>query len=111
MRGEGLGAGRYLKGLRQATGGVRQMSAPEPDRALMALVAGFVLLVLACIGAFWLAGEQQRSAAWVNHSLEVENRISNVLSLLQDAETGQRGYLLTGRLEFLEPYRIAAPRL
>ena len=87
------------------------MSARSPDRALLALLTGFGLLILACIGAAWLTGEQQRSAGWVNHSLEVENRIARVLSLLQDAETGQRGYLLTRRQQFLGPYQDAAPKL
>ena len=87
------------------------MNTRGSDRALVALLAGFGLLVLACIGAVWLTGEQQRSAGWVNHSLEVENRIARVLSLLQDAETGQRGYLLTRRPEFLSPYEDAAPKL
>ena len=83
----------------------------SPDRALVALVAGLALLALACAGAIWFVNEQQRSAAWVNHSLLVENRISRVLSLLQDAETGQRGYLLTRRPDFLQPYQAAAPRI
>ncbi len=87
------------------------MSSRAPDRALAALVAGFAVLVVGCIAAVWLTGEQQRSEAWVNHSLEVENRITAVLSLLQDAETGQRGYLLTRRPEFLQPYRAALPRI
>ena len=81
------------------------------DRALVALVAGLALLAIACVGAVWLTGEQEKSAAWVNHSLEVENRISAVLSMLQDAETGQRGYLLTRQPEFLKPYQAAAPRI
>jgi len=29
----------------------------------------------------------------------------DLLSALKDAETGQRGFLLTGRDEYLEPYR------
>jgi PAS domain S-box-containing protein len=41
------------------------------------------------------------------HSQQVLNRLSNTLSTVKDAETGQRGYLLTGRLEYLEPYRQA----
>jgi signal transduction histidine kinase/CheY-like chemotaxis protein len=81
------------------------------DRTLAALVAGLALLALACAGAVWFAGQQQRSASWVNHSLQVENRISAVLSLLQDSETGQRGYLLTRRPEFLQPYQAATPKL
>ena len=36
---------------------------------------------------------------------------NQVLSLLQDAETSQRGYLLTGDSSYLEPYRRAADAL
>ena len=34
-----------------------------------------------------------------------------VLSILKDAETGQRGYLLTGRDEYLAPFRTAEDEL
>lgn len=37
------------------------------------------------------------------HSVQ-RNRAQTVLGLLVDAETGQRGYLLTGRKEYLRPY-------
>ena len=77
----------------------------------MAMVAGFALLAVACVGAVWFTDQQQRSAAWARHSLEVETRIAAVLSLLQDAETGQRGYLLTQRPEFLQPYQRAVARI
>ena len=87
------------------------LKSKAPDGALLALVAGLVLLALACAGAIWFVNEQQRSATWVSHSLQVENRISRVLSLLQDAETGQRGYLLTRRSDFLQPYQAAAPKI
>ncbi|MGV7242126.1 CHASE3 domain-containing protein [Caballeronia sp. M23-90] len=30
--------------------------------------------------------------------------LERLLSLLRDAETGQRGYLITGREEYLAPY-------
>ena len=33
---------------------------------------------------------------------------ADLLSTIQDAETGQRGYLLTGDERYLEPYRLAA---
>ena len=35
----------------------------------------------------------------------------HVLSAVQDAETGQRGFLLTGRAYYLEPYQQAAARV
>ena len=34
-------------------------------------------------------------------------KIESLLSVLKDAETGQRGYLLTGRDYYLEPYNMA----
>ena len=43
----------------------------------------------------------------VEHTLSVEAAIGDVLSLLKDAETGQRGYLLVGDEGFLEPLAAA----
>ena len=44
------------------------------------------------------------AAAWVDRSQTIQQEIESTLSFLKDAETGQRGFLLTGREEFLEPY-------
>ena len=38
-------------------------------------------------------------------------RAQDVLRLLVDAETGQRGYLLTGRKEYLRPYEASAKQV
>ena len=35
--------------------------------------------------------------------------LSTLLALYVDQETAERGYILTGRQEFLEPYDAAAP--
>lgn len=43
---------------------------------------------------------------WVNHTHYVIHTTDLLLSSLQDAETGQRGYLLTSKSEYLEPYYI-----
>lgn len=44
---------------------------------------------------------------WVKHTQEVLIESENLISILKDAETGQRGYLLTGDLRYLEPYQSA----
>jgi CHASE3 domain sensor protein len=44
---------------------------------------------------------------WVSHTNEVLAALEGTLSTLKDAETGQRGYLITGRENFLQPYHIA----
>lgn len=75
-----------------------------PNRSVIALVAGFMLLVAAIGASIWLSARQDRSVATIMHTLEVQNRLGAVLSRLQDAETGQRGYLLTGNPQFLAPY-------
>jgi signal transduction histidine kinase len=77
------------------------------NKTLPSLVAGFVLLSVIITAAILLVVRQQQAAAMVLHTQEVENRLTKVLSHLQDAETGQRGYLLTRREPFLQPYRSA----
>ena len=44
---------------------------------------------------------------WVTHTQEVLQRLNGLLIQLVDAETGQRGFLLTGDERFLEPYNAA----
>lgn len=46
--------------------------------------------------------------AMVKHSYRVRKLVADELSILKDAETGQRGFIITGREEYLEPYRGAA---
>ncbi len=59
------------------------------------------------IGAYVNLRRFQRAAAWVSHTQSVQISIRTVLSNLQDIETGQRGYLLTGDLSYLAPYDAA----
>ena len=47
----------------------------------------------------------------MNRSYETRLQIERVFSLLQDAETGQRGYIITGDERFLEPYSHAQTEL
>jgi CheY-like chemotaxis protein/signal transduction histidine kinase/CHASE3 domain sensor protein len=50
-------------------------------------------------------------ALLVTHTHEVLIALSDVLSLAKDAETGQRGYLITGDESYLAPKAIAESRL
>jgi methyl-accepting chemotaxis protein len=45
------------------------------------------------------------------HSYQVQQQMEGVSKLLADAETGQRGFLLTGVDRYLEPYNAAAKAL
>lgn len=56
-------------------------------------------------------GEQIASRGSSAHSQQVLLSISELLSLLVDAETGQRGYLYTGEPQYLEPYQSASRQI
>ncbi len=49
----------------------------------------------------------ERNELWVSHTYAVITNIWHVKSLLEDAETGQRGYIITGQPSYLAPYRTA----
>ena len=69
-------------------------------------------MLAAIVGARSLLIEsQQADNAAVREAFELERRIVLMLSLVQDAETGQRGYLLTGDAPYLAPYRSAVDAL
>lgn len=53
----------------------------------------------------------ERNAGLVMHTHEVLTRTTEILSTVKDAETGQRGYLLTGDVRYLEPYQAAAAQI
>ena len=78
-----------------------------PAPALAALAAAFVaVLVIAGLTYRALAARSDAASA-VNHTNDVEDHLHRFLSGLKDAETGQRGFLLTGAERYLEPYQLA----
>jgi two-component system CheB/CheR fusion protein len=76
------------------------------------IVVGAVLVALALIGLGWIHDVNARrlleANRWVVHSYQVLGSTDDVLGMLRDAETGQRGYLLTGNESYLAPYDAAA---
>ena len=48
---------------------------------------------------------------WVVHTDEVMMNLERLFSLAQDAETGQRGFVITGKERYLAPYNDALPRV
>ncbi len=72
------------------------------------LWAGFlVILILTASILFmdrWQSRQVMEAQSWVAHTHEVVAAIKSVVSEFKDAERGQRGYLLTMKPEFLNPY-------
>lgn len=67
----------------------------------------FVLLII--VGALSYRGVEilTRTSYMVAHTHQSLDHVNSLLSLLKDAETGQRGFLLTGDDAYLDPYRTA----
>ena len=64
---------------------------------------GVALLVTGAVGVVVYRGmsELVATADWVTHTHKVKEAVAEVNSALKDAETGQRGFLLTGEERYL----------
>ena len=80
-------------------------------RKILPLVIGICLLALTAISAIWLTARQEDAGKWVRHTLEVQKHLGRVQLLVTRAETGQRGYVLSGDPAYLAPYQEAQARL
>ncbi|MCA9601785.1 MAG: CHASE3 domain-containing protein [Polyangiales bacterium] len=65
-----------------------------------------IMIVIAFVG-YRSTTDLLEQAEWVNHTREVRKQLGDLLTEMLDAETGQRGYILTGDESFLEPYQSA----
>lgn len=67
--------------------------------------------VAAIVLSFAMAYYGNRNREWLETDIErkfhTANKLDELMALVVNAESGIRGYLLTGRTEFLEPYKIA----
>lgn len=70
--------------------------------------AALLTLILLISASFWLVAKTQSSADQVLRSREQLGALSNLMVTLLNAETGQRGYLLTGEPRYLAPYEMAS---
>ena len=73
------------------------------------LGVGFALLVAIGVATVWLAEQSAADAKRVVAAINVQGKLSDLLLNVRRAESGQRGYLLTGRQAYLADYRDAAP--
>jgi PAS domain S-box-containing protein len=70
------------------------------------------LVLLAVGGMAFVSVEGLRDAyRWVLHTHEVQEKLEDVLAAHLDAETGQRGFIITGEEQYLEPYNAATSRI
>jgi methyl-accepting chemotaxis protein len=69
-------------------------------------LAGLTLLLVAVV-SYRNTYNLIENDSWVSHTHQVRTEIADLLSEVKDAETGQRGYVITGDDSYLEPYQSA----
>ncbi len=79
------------------------------------VAAGFALSFVVLVGVGIVAYQSITALAKTSYAATrthvILEHLTEVLSLLKDAETGERGYVITGDETFLEPYRNAVTAL
>ena len=74
---------------------------------ILGIAASLAIAVYAELGYRRLESANRQMAI----ALEMQSSLHAMLALIVDAETGQRGYLLTGREDYLTPYNTAIPKV
>jgi CheY-like chemotaxis protein/signal transduction histidine kinase/CHASE3 domain sensor protein len=86
---------------------VKRFGPALPPRTFAGFAAAVATVLLIAFFGYHSLDDQAENNALTQHTLEVIQRVDGLLSSLKDAETGQRGYLLTDRESYLEPYENA----
>ena len=80
------------------------MTWAPPRRLAAAYAVAIAILLIDFVITLWNLNSIGRTESAVAFSYDIVVGLDAVLSNLRDAETGQRGYLLTGDVRYLEPY-------
>src|SRR5262249_31259261 len=80
-------------------------------RLFFILTIGLALTIVVLAYTCFAALGYDQLHEQVRRAHEVKEELSAILQLVVDAETGQRGYLITGDLAYLQPYQAATSQL
>jgi PAS domain S-box-containing protein len=84
----------------------------ERQRGVLLVALAFAVLLLAiAVLNRWHLGRVEQAQGAVAHTYQVAAELAQTVSALTDAETGQRGFLITGEERYLDPYNSAAAKV
>jgi signal transduction histidine kinase len=84
---------------------------PLLRKTILFMLAGVLSLAAIIAMSLWLTFKVQANADDAVRARQISNQAAAVLSLVTDAETGQRGFLLVDEPKYLAPYQDAVRRL
>src|ERR1035437_9879709 len=73
-------------------------------RIFASFVLALLVLLVAGLGAYRQGRTNVASEQWVPYTYEVLGEHNPILSLMQDVETGYRGYVISDEDSYLEPF-------
>jgi methyl-accepting chemotaxis protein len=73
----------------------------------LGFAVSFVMLIVVGAIGYMSVARLSNNTHELGSTYAMIDGLSELMSLMKDAETGQRGYLLTGNDTYLEPYRVA----
>lgn len=84
---------------------------PLPPGPLIGFGVAILAVILISFFSYRAQEVRARTAELVSHTIEVREQLQSLVSILKDAETGQRGFLLTSSENYLLPYTNAKAAL
>jgi len=82
-----------------------------PKRLFILFAASIIVLIGSLLVLFWIGLVTLRELGAVAIHEDVINHLRAMQATLTEAETGQRGYLLTGDSQYLTPYNVALKQI
>ncbi|MFF5294389.1 methyl-accepting chemotaxis protein [Paractinoplanes globisporus] len=76
-------------------------------RLALAFLAPLVVLCVVGVITYRNTSNLRHTSGMVSHTYQVLEGLETITSRLKDAETGQRGFLITGQEAYLDPYNAA----
>lgn len=89
---------------------LRQIS-KLPRSLLAAFCLALAILMSLGVLSYHSIERQARTADWVTHTYLVTSSLQRVFSYVQDAESAQRAFSITGKENYIEPYQRATGAL
>ncbi|WP_343653778.1 response regulator [Herbaspirillum sp.] len=84
---------------------------PLPMGPLIGFGVAILAVVLIALFTYEASASRGEAANAVSHTMRVREQLQSLVSTLKDAETSQRGFLLTGTETYLSPYNQARAAL
>lgn len=73
-------------------------------KTMISLIGAILLIMIGLVVLFSFFGQIEQEADYRRQHLMIIHDANELMSAMKDAETGERGYLLTGDENFLQPY-------